>query len=174
MYRAITLSATLASLVLLPACQLFDDTDKREGTESVEACAKRLSKWQKDAEDELSGGSAFVPTYTYDITKMALEDVQELIVEGSDELAGTRNMNSTNETSTAVANFMAESVDENGSFFMGRDPALYRVRGEPQTGIAVLSAGCERQKAGMRLIDISLVPGGSINLIKINENEKSN
>ncbi|MEM7664583.1 MAG: hypothetical protein AAF250_01885 [Pseudomonadota bacterium] len=160
MHRAITLSASLASLMLLPACSLFDDTDKREGKESVAACEKRLSKWQKEAEDELSAASSFVPTYTYDITKMELEDVQELIVTGSDELAGQRNMAATNVTSTAVDNFMAEAVDEKGSFFMGRDPALYRVRGEPRPGDEVLSAGCERQKAGMRLIDISFTRGG--------------
>ncbi len=141
---------TLAAFALLPACSLFDDTDPREGPETLEACAARVST---DALDiTAQDGALFTPTYTYDITKVSLEDLQDLTVPGSDETAGSRGMAATNEASTAVAQFMAQSVDEKGAFFMGRDPALYRVRGAPVPLDEIITAGCERQKSGMRLV----------------------
>ncbi len=147
------------AVLLLPACSLFDDTDPREGPETLEACAARVSKDAPDitAED----GAMFTPTYTYDITKVGLEDLQELTVPGSDETAGSRGMAATNEVSTAVARFMAQSVDEKGAFFMGRDPALYRVRGAPVAFDQIVTAGCERQKVGMRLLSYSATASGS-------------
>ncbi len=150
----------LTLLTLLPACSYFDDTDPREGAETLEACIERVSK---DAPDITgSEGAVFVPTYTYDITKVGLEDLQELTVPGSDETAGSRDMAATNETSTAVARFMAQSVDENGAFFMGRDPALYRVRGEALASDQIIAAGCERQKTGMRLLSFTTGPVQSV------------
>ena len=143
----------LTALALLPACSLFDETDPREGPETLEACTARVSK---DALDiTAQDGALFTPTYTYDITKVSLVDLQELTVPGSDETAGSRGMAATNETSTAVANFMAAPVDEKGAFFMGRDPALYRVLGEPVALDQIITAGCERQKPGMRLTSYS-------------------
>jgi hypothetical protein len=145
--------------LLLPACSLFDDTDPREGPETLEACAARVAA---DAPGiTAQDGAMFTPTYTYDITKVSLEDIQALTVAGADETAGSRGMAATNETSTAVARFMAQSVDEKGAFFMGRDPALYRVRGAPVAIDQIVTAGCERQKVGMRLISYTAVPASS-------------
>lgn len=144
----------LAALTLLPACSLFDNSDPREGAETAEACIARLAG--ESLEDTLApNGELVVPTYTYDVTKMAFEDLQELILPGSDETAGARGMASTNEASTAIAQFMADPVDEKGAFFMGHDPALYRVRGEPVTLDEVAATGCERQETGMRLISFT-------------------
>lgn len=143
----------ITALTLLPACSLFEDKDPREGAEALDACVQRVSK---DALDiTAQDGAMFVPTFTYDITKVSLEDLQELTVAGSDETAGSRNMAATNETSTAVAQFMEEPVDEKGAFFMGRDPALYRVRGGPVVFEQIIPSGCERQKSGMRLTSYS-------------------
>ncbi len=141
----------------LSGCSLFDDSDPREGAETPEACIARLAGESLD-ETFAPNGELVVPTYTYDITKVGLEDLQELTVPGSDETAGSRGMAATNETSTAVTQFMAQSVDEKGAFFMGRDPALYRVRGEPVALDQVVSAGCERQRTGMRLISFTANP----------------
>ncbi|MEL7197029.1 MAG: hypothetical protein AAGL10_01835 [Pseudomonadota bacterium] len=98
----------------------------------------------------------WAPTYTYDITKIDLDALQELTVAGSDKNAGRRNMTQTNETSTAVDQFMSLPVDEKGAFFLGKDPALYRVRGAPEPHDNIVRAGCEKQQDGMRLIAFSV------------------
>ncbi len=156
-------SAALVSLALfLPACSLFDDTDPREGVEAADACVQRVTAGLSDEVDALLGseGRQLTPTYTYDITKLGLEGLQTLTVPGSDETAGARLIASTNEISTAVARFKAQSVDERGAFFMATDPALYRVRGQRMPVERVIAGGCEAQLAGMRLIDVSLdLPG---------------
>lgn len=140
--------------LILPACSLFDDTDPREGLEADTACIQRVT----GLIDELpaDGSGTFVPTYTYDITKLDLEAIQELSVSRSDETEGARLNRTTNETSTAVDEFMRQSVDENGAFFLGRDPALYRVRGAPNSAENIIAAGCGRQQENMRLIDVSV------------------
>ena len=84
-----------------------------------------------------------VPTYTYDITKMGLEQIQVLMVEGSDDTAGARLRAATNEEGTAVAQFMSMTVSDKGAFFMGRDPALFRVRGEAQAKDTMIASGCD-------------------------------
>ena len=147
----------IASIALLPSCALFDNSDPREGVESAEACLQRLGGERKAEDFELADldGQLVVPTYTYDITKVSLDDIQSLIVAGSDETAGSRGMTSTNETSTAVDQFMAQRVDEKGSFFFARDPALYRVRGETVAVGEVVSTGCARQLEGMRLTSVT-------------------
>lgn len=160
MGRTITLCAMMASLAALPACSLFDDTDWREGDEAADKCAQRMSGKLEFKQALAQAEGRFVPTYTFDITKMGLEDMQELIVPGSDETAGSRGLAATNEASTAIANFMDTPVDEKGSFFLGHNPALYRVRGEPKPLEAVVASGCARQMAGMRLTDITLERAG--------------
>jgi len=155
MHRLILLSVSLASFTLLPACDLLNDNDWREGAESAENCAKRIAGKLEVKEVLAQSDGVYVPTYTFDITKMDLEAMQELIVPGSDETAGSRGQAATNETSTAVANFMARPVDEKGAFFLGNNPALYRVRGEAQAQDNLIAAGCARQQASMRLIQIS-------------------
>jgi len=152
--RALTL---LAASVALGGCSLIWPEDERVGSETAEECAAR-------AANLLGPGSQFrayegevgVPTFTYDITKLGLEEVQALLGEGGDETAGARTMSETSQTSTAVEEFMAREVDEKGAFFLGRDPALYRVRGEMQPVADMIASGCARQQADMRLIDVAV------------------
>ncbi len=153
-------AAALLTLAALSGCDLLNDTDPREGNESAADCAARVANLLGPTTSyRRFSGEAGTPTFTYDITKMSLEDIQGLIVTGSDETAGSRGMVSTNETSTAVAQFMAQSVDENGSFFMGRDPALYRVRSAAEELESMIATGCARQQTGMRLIMIDVSAG---------------
>lgn len=144
----------IAALPALSGCDLLFPEDTRLGVESVDACLERILSEQRDEEFDILtvDGELVTPTFTYDITKASVEDLRKIIVPGSDETAGTRGMATTNQTSTAVENFMAQPVDEKGAFFFGRDPALYRVRGEPLPLNEAMRAGCERQLAGMRLI----------------------
>ncbi|MBD2841919.1 hypothetical protein [Erythrobacter rubeus] len=151
--------AVIIGLAMLSGCSLFDSSDPRERDESVEACAKRMAGWDAIAEiGRVDKTGYFTPTYTFDITKLGLEEMQALTVDGGDETAGSRTMASTNETSTAVDQFMQQPVDEKGAFFLGRDPALFRVRGETLAFDQILTAGCERQQPGKQLIDIALEP----------------
>jgi len=147
----------ITALAALPGCELLFPEDKRVGAETVEACEQRLAGKARDLLAEAEAGDALVPTYTYDITKVSLEDLQALTAAG-DETAGSRERRQTNQASTAVDNFMATPVDEKGAFYMGRDPALYRVRGEAIAAGEIAKAGCERQKPGMRLIDFTASP----------------
>jgi len=148
----------LAAILTLPACSLFDNTDPREGKEATEICLQRVIITLSDeaAAQIETADQTLVPTYTYDITKLGLEALQTLSVPGTDETAGARLIASTNEMSTAVAQFKADPVDEKGAFFMATDPALYRVRGAAMAADQVIAAGCERQLADMRLIDVSV------------------
>lgn len=158
--RTFTLYVVMASFALLPACSLFDDSDWREGDEAAEECAKRMSGKLEFKQALMQSEGRFIPTYTFDITKMELEAMQELIVPGSDETAGSRGMAATNENSTAIDAFMERPVDEKGAFFLGHNPALYRVRGQPKPLEDVIASGCARQMAGMRLTNITLQRAG--------------
>ncbi len=146
----------IASALLLGGCSLFFPEDPREGEEAVDECVERLTGEIAfdEGEDSAAPGAMWVPIYTYDITKLDLEALQDLTVEGSDETAGTRDRRVSANTRTAVDAFMKRPVDEKGVFFMGRDPALYRVRGAPKPAGEIVSAGCERQQANMRLLEI--------------------
>ncbi|WP_299192440.1 hypothetical protein [uncultured Erythrobacter sp.] len=146
---------TLPFLFLLPSCALFDDTDPRELAEPLEQCLARFGDLKAELADDASNVQA-TPILTFDITKLSLGEIQELVKPGSDDTAGQRLMQQTNETGTAVQLFKTEPVDENGSFFLGRDPALYRVRTDPVWPRDAVEAACEMQKAGMRLIDINV------------------
>jgi len=145
--------AILLPLATSPACSLFDDTDWREGTEPVSQCVERLRGWDRSLDVASGAREIYVPTFTYDITKMELEAIQDLIGEG-DETAGSRGMAATNETSTAIADFKSQPVDGDGAFFLGNDPAYYRVRGAAHPFEEIAQAGCERQQANMRLVEI--------------------
>ena len=150
--------ASLAFLSLT-GCHILFPEDPRLGEETLEQCLARVTPTtNRDEVFELAGDdtSLWVPTYTYDVTKLDLDAIKELSVPGTDETAGSRMTLTTNETSTAVDRYMREPVDEKGSFFLGHDPALFRVRGEPMIIAEVLSAGCERQLANMRLIDVDV------------------
>lgn len=146
--------AILPLLFILPACSLFGGGDPREGIEAQDDCIARftasLGAQQRSQFASLEG--EYVPTYTYDVTKMGLDEVKSLMVDGSDQTAGNRLTARTNVDTTAIAQFMAEPVDESGAFFLGRDPALYRVRGVAMPVDRMIASGCERQQANMRLI----------------------
>ena len=81
----------LPVLAALSACSLFDDTDPREGVEDAAACTTRVAGLLGPASSyrEFSEATG-VPTYTFDITKVGLEDLQALMVDGSDDTAGSR------------------------------------------------------------------------------------
>lgn len=164
--------AILPAIFTLSACSLFDSSDPREGPEEVADCVQRVTAAlpvdKRSVFDRLEG--TLVPTYTYDITKLSLDAIQQLAVEGSDETAGRRLTASTNTRSTAVAMFMKQKVDEKGAFFLGHDPALYRVRGNAQPADKLISAGCERQQSDMRLIDFSWAQRAPIAKTPENEN----
>lgn len=159
MRTALTL---LAASLALGGCSLIWPEDERVGGEDADDCAARVAKLLGPGSNfRLYQGEAGVPTFTYDITKLGLEEVQALLRKGGDETAGTRTMNQTNMTSTAVEEFMNREVDEKGAFFLGRDPALYRVRGQRQPVEGMIANGCERQEADMRLIDIAISASAS-------------
>lgn len=160
MRRAALATAALATLGTLGGCDVLFPEDPRIGLEPVDACVARIESDLriKLAEMGLKEFPVWLPIYTYDITKLSLEDIQELSAKSNAETQGTRLEQSTNETSTAVDAFMDQDVDEGGAFFMGRAPALYRVRGQAIASGAVIAAGCERQRANMRLIDVDLTP----------------
>ncbi|MEL7189569.1 MAG: hypothetical protein AAGK17_08470 [Pseudomonadota bacterium] len=144
--------------MILPGCSLLFDEDWREVAEDTDGCIARMAS-TTSARDFRNAGidsGTWVPTYTYDVTKLDLDAIKALSVLGSEETSGSRLMLSTNETSTASDQFMAQSVDEKGAFFLAKDPALYRVRGVPQPHDEIVRAGCEKQQDGMRLIAFSV------------------
>jgi hypothetical protein len=144
-------------LLTLSGCSLLFPEDPREGGEGAEDCSARVTGLLGPTTSYRQYvGEIGVPTYTYDITKMAFGDMQALMTPQSDDTAGARAMQATNETSTAVALFMDSDVDEHGAFFTGRQPALYRVRGERQPVADMIASGCARQQEGMRLIMIDV------------------
>ncbi len=148
-----------AAVALLTGCHLLFPEDPREGTELSAECPTRVAGLLGPTTQFANYAQEMgVPTFTFDITKMALEDMQRLMVEGSDDTAGARAMAATNVASTAVDMFMDTPVDEKGAFFTGRDPALYRVRGGLQPKSTMIASGCARQQNGMRLIMINVAP----------------
>ena len=140
----------------LSGCSLLFPDDPRLGDEAKDECIIRLTKtftYEQYRELETSDGQ-WVPTYTYDITKLDFAAVKALVVEGSDETAGTRLMQQTNQTSTAVEQFKEMDVTPQGAFFLGREPALFRVQGPAQPANTILENGCARQQTNMRLIEL--------------------
>ncbi|MEP0392504.1 MAG: hypothetical protein ABJ205_07365 [Erythrobacter sp.] len=149
----------IASGLFLSGCSILFPEDPREGQELNEECPTRVAGLLGPTTGFVQYTEEMgVATFTFDITKMAFEDMQRLMVDGSDDTAGSRAMAATNEASTAVDVFMQTPVDEKGAFFMGRDPALYRVRGGLQPKSTMIASGCARQQAGMRLIMIDVGP----------------
>ena len=115
-------------------CDLLFPEAPRLGDESQDICIGRVRAgmtYERYNELETATGD-WIPSYTYDVTKLDFEAIKALSVEGSDETAGTRLMQETNSTRTAVERCKAMEVSEKGAFFLGREPALYRVRGKRQ------------------------------------------
>ncbi len=151
--------AFLAAMAMLPlaACENpFEDKDWREGDEAAEECAARLSgKLEVKQLLEAAEGQV-VPTYAFDITKMELMAINEMIVPASGDSRGSLRTSAFGATAPPVAAFMELSVTEDGAFYFGEDPSLYRVRGRALPGDQVLATGCAMQKPGMRLISFKL------------------
>ncbi|MEL6239311.1 MAG: hypothetical protein AAFQ90_12075 [Pseudomonadota bacterium] len=141
----------------LSGCNLLFPEDPRIGDEDKGACEGRVrtSLTYQQSEQLRTASGQWVPTYTYDITKLGFDAVKALSVPGTDETAGTRLMRETNETSAAVERFMAMKVDEKGALFLGRSPSLYRVRGKAQPASQILANGCARQQTNMRLFAVT-------------------
>jgi hypothetical protein len=154
MIRATLMVPLLAFAVA--GCDLLFPEDFREGDEAQEVCIGRVQAdltYERYNELQTASGE-WIPFYTYDVTKLDFAAIKALSVEGTDETAGTRLMQETNSTSTAVERFKAMEVSEKGAFFLGREPALYRVRGKRQKASDILANGCARQQTNMRLIDL--------------------
>jgi hypothetical protein len=150
-------ATTPLAAIALGGCSLLFPEDPREGVEAEDACIGRVrsAMTYQESEELRDTSGRYVPTFTYDITRLDLAAIKALAVPGSDETAGTRLMQGTARTRTAVERFMAMEVDERGAFFLGRSPSLYRVRGSAQSLPEILASGCARQQADMRLIDVS-------------------
>jgi hypothetical protein len=154
----------LIAAAMLAGCSLLFPEDWRAGKEPVAECLARLNgnidlfefRALNDGDGDALG--PLVPTFTYDITEVPFERMQELIKPGSDETLGARLMKQYNTNATAMDRFLRTPVDEDGAFFFGIEPALYRVRGEPRLHSDILAIGCERQGADMRLLRVSVEP----------------
>ena len=155
----IRIGVAILATASLSGCHILFPEDPRDGTELSAECPTRVASLLGPTTQFANYTEEMgVPTFTFDITKMAFEDMQRLMVEGSDDTAGRRAMDATNVDSTAVDLFMETPVDEKGAFFTGRDPALYRVRGGLQPKSTMIATGCARQQEGMRLIMIDVDP----------------
>jgi len=145
------------AMIALTGCSVLFPEDPREGVEADQACINRVrtAMTYQESEELRDTAGRYIPTFTFDITRMGFSDVKKLVQPGSDETAGTRLMQETSDTTAAVERFMAMPVDEKGAFFLGREPALYRVRGTAQSLPELLTSGCARQQADMRLIKVT-------------------
>ena len=153
----------LGAALCVSACNPMDvlfPEDPRLGTEAENICVGRVRAKMTYAEyQELeTAPGLWVPSFLYDITNLDLEARQALIATGADETAGTRLIQQTSSTSAAVERFKLTVVDEKGALFVGRDPALYKVRGEPQGASTIITSGCARQQANMRLTQVFWSP----------------
>jgi len=136
--------------------ELFGD-DPRLGDEAEDICIGRVRAtltYEQYQELENAAGN-WVPAYTYDITLLDLEAIQELIATGADDTVGTRLMQQTNNPGVAVERFKLMKVDRKGALFLGRNPALYRVSGRAQPASTILTSGCNAQRTDTRLIDVT-------------------
>ena len=141
----------------LSGCSLLFPEDPRLGDEDKGACEGRVrtSLTYQESEELRTVTGLWIPTYTYDVTMLDFAAIQALSVPGTDETAGTRLMQETNRTQAAVERFMNMDVSEKGAFFLGREPALYRVQGKAQPASQILASGCTRQQPDMRLFAVS-------------------
>ncbi|WP_301749573.1 hypothetical protein [uncultured Erythrobacter sp.] len=146
-----TMIAALIAMGMLTGC-----TDWREGSETVEACLKRLAP-KKDVVDPLHNSPhQWVPSYTYDVTKLAPEALRSLIkvsqtkgqTEGITVLEGSSSQK-------ARDDFHDRPATKEGLLLIADDPALYKVRGRPGLYRELIRQGCDGQRAGMRLINWS-------------------
>ncbi|MEL6540189.1 MAG: hypothetical protein AAFQ34_02175 [Pseudomonadota bacterium] len=144
----------------LTGCEAYEKLfgeDPRLGDEVEEICIGRVrAKLTYEQYQELeNAGGRWVPTYTYDISLLNLEAIQDLIAKGADDMAGSRLMQQTNNTKVAIDRFKRMKVDRQGALFLGQRPTLFRVRGATQPASTILASGCQAQLTNTRLIEVS-------------------
>jgi hypothetical protein len=155
--RFLLLPVTALALAGCNPLDVLFPKDPRLGEEAENICIGRVrAGLTYEAYQELENAPGrFVPSYIYDITRLDLEAVQDLVASGADETAGTRLVQQTANTSAAVERFKQTAVDEKGALFLGEDPALYKVQGKAQPASTILASGCARQLPDMRLIEVT-------------------
>ncbi|MEE4200679.1 hypothetical protein [Erythrobacter sp.] len=152
-----------AASLLLTGCDdiaaWFEEEDWREGEESLDACMERVrAGYHEGVVELLESDEQRQPTYTFDVTKASFEDLNSITVAESEEGGGSVQFSGVDAPGYIIHDFMETPVDEKGAFMLGRDPALYRVRGEPIALKDVFAVGCKRQMPGMRLISFTFQP----------------
>jgi hypothetical protein len=159
-------AAACLSLVLLPGCDAitsaFSNKDWREGVEELDSCIARVkAEYDKGVVALLDSQEKRLPTYTFDITKVSFEDVKELTVLDRGSEKGSVQVSGVEAPPWKKRAFLESHVDEKGAFFMGADPAYYRVQGEPIALADVFAQGCKMQRPGMRLLSFTFleIPG---------------
>lgn len=146
----------IPALAMLAGCNLFDDSDPREGLEDIDACIKRVSaEYHEGVVDLLQSEERRRPTYTFDITKLSFDDIKDLTVPDEGGEAGSVQMSGFKAPPYRKRMFLEMNVDEKGAFFLGADPAYYRVQGEPIALQDVFADGCKKQRPGMRLLSFT-------------------
>lgn len=146
--------------MLLTGCDgivdFFMKKDWREGPEDVDACIKRVrAAYDKGVVKLLDSDEKRVPTYTFDITKMSFEDVKAITILDQGGKKGSAQISGFQAPPWKKRAYMEMNVDEKGAFFMGADPAYYRVRGAPVALADVFAEGCRKQLPGMRLLSFN-------------------
>lgn len=146
-------SLTFVAAVLLSGCHILFPEDWREGVEEKDACIKRVrAEYHSGVLELLDSDEKRQPTYMFDITKMGFEDIQSITVMSEVEGEGSVTVSGFEAPAYVRNNFVDMRVDEKGAFYVGDDPALYRVRGAPIPLRDIFEEGCDRQLAGMRFI----------------------
>ena len=146
-----TIIAVLIATGMLAGC-----TDWREGEETAEACVERFALKKGAVHPLADDPSQWVPSYTYDVTKMGGEGIRALIKSTEDGAEpGTDGVSLVGSGSSQAARdkFADLPATKAGAVFLADDPSLYKVRGKPGLHRDLLRQGCEGQREGMRLIN---------------------
>ena len=145
-----TMIAALIAMGMLTGC-----TDWREGEETVDACKKRHALKEGAVHPLDDSPHQWVPSYTYDITKMGGEGIRALVKTAEDGAeAGTVGVSLVGSGSSQSARdtFADRPATEAGAVLLADDPSLYKVRGKPVLHRDLIRQGCEGQRSGMRLL----------------------
>lgn len=139
------------SVLALTGCR-----DWREGEETVEACMQRFVLKGGAADQLENDRNQWVPSYTYDVTKVAPEQLRTVIK----SVGGTGQPEAIAELEGSLSqkerdDFHDMPATEEGLLLLGGDPSLFKVRGKPGLHRDLVRQGCEGQRAGMRLISWS-------------------
>lgn len=147
-----TMIAALIAVGMLTGC-----TDWREGSETVEACVERFALKKGAVHPLADDPGQWVPSYTFDVTKMGAENLRDLI-NASDAKARTAESGiiaGGGSDVKAREAFEDTPASEAGVLLIAEDPALFKVRGKPGLHRELIRQGCEGQRAGMRLISFT-------------------